>query len=76
MNNKRVRGWQNVDKSFAEYKQVIRKSRTDVYFLINYMIICILTDTFQKGKHSLRNYEIDSGKLIQEQIIKEKILNN
>ena len=30
MNNKRVKGQQNVDKPFAEYKQVIRKSRTDV----------------------------------------------
>ena len=27
MNNKRVKGWQNVDKLYAEYKQVIQRSR-------------------------------------------------
>ena len=26
MNNKRVKGWQNVDKLYAEYKQLIQKS--------------------------------------------------
>ena len=29
MNNKPVKGQQNVDKPFAEYKQVIRKSWTE-----------------------------------------------
>ena len=29
INNKRVKGWQNVDKLFAEYNQVIRKSMTE-----------------------------------------------
>ena len=29
MNNKRVKGWHNVDKVYAEYKQAIQKSRID-----------------------------------------------
>lgn len=29
MNNKRIKGWQNVDKLYAEYKQAIQKSRID-----------------------------------------------
>ena len=27
--NKRVKGWQNVDKLYEEYRQVIQKSRTE-----------------------------------------------
>lgn len=29
MKNKRVKGWRNVDKLFAENKQVIQKSRIE-----------------------------------------------
>ena len=29
MNNKRVKGWQNVDKLYAECKQLIQKSRIE-----------------------------------------------
>jgi len=29
MKNKRAKGWQNVDKLYAEYKQAIQKSRID-----------------------------------------------
>ena len=29
MNNERVKGWQNIDKLYAEYKQAIQKSMID-----------------------------------------------
>ena len=29
MNNKRVKGWKNVDKLYAEYKQSIKNSSTE-----------------------------------------------
>ena len=29
MNKKRVKGWQNVDKLYEEYKQLIQKSRIE-----------------------------------------------
>ena len=34
MNNKRVKGWHNVDKVYAEYKQAIQRSRIDQFILI------------------------------------------
>ena len=29
INNERVKGWQNIDKLYAEYKQAIQKSMID-----------------------------------------------
>ena len=29
MNNRRVKGWQNVDKLYTEYKQATQKNRID-----------------------------------------------
>ena len=49
-------------KSFFRFCRPI----LDIFGFTLLSIICKLKNTFQKGKHSLRSYELKSGKLTQE----------
>lgn len=50
MNNERVKGWQNIAKLYAEYKQAIQKSMIDCLIFLKVCLFLQGTDEITKAR--------------------------